>query len=56
VHIYDYALSAIEVMSLVNPGGYCPLPLRSDLNEDCKVDFQDLVLLTEGWLQTDRYP
>lgn len=56
VHIYDYVLSAIEVMSLVNPGGYCPLPLRSDLNEDCKVDFQDLVLLTEGWLQTDRYP
>jgi hypothetical protein len=56
VHIYDYTLSVNEVMSLADVGGYCASTLRTDLNEDCNIDFQDLVLLTEGWLQTGMYP
>ncbi len=56
VHIYDYALSVNEVMSLADVGGYCASPLRTDLNEDCSIDFQDLILLTDSWLQTGMYP
>jgi len=56
VHIYDYALPGNEVMSLADLSGYCLSPLGSDLNEDCRTDFQDLALLTDGWLHTGLYP
>ncbi|MHC4121225.1 MAG: LamG domain-containing protein [Planctomycetota bacterium] len=56
VRIYEYALSINEVMSLADSGGYCAAPLRTDLNKDCSIDFHDLVLMMNGWLQTGRYP
>jgi len=41
----------------LNDGSYtCPEPLMTDLNDDCVVNIQDLVILVGQWLNCNRVP
>jgi hypothetical protein len=48
VRVYDYALSADEIMQLV-----CTDPPPGDVNGDCEVDFVDLAIVMSNWLRCD---
>jgi hypothetical protein len=45
VRIYDYALSADEIVELL-----CVDPPSGDLDHNCKVDFSDLAIFASNWL------
>jgi hypothetical protein len=38
------------------PAAVCTKPIPGDLNNDCKVDFQDLAILASSWLQCNLDP
>jgi hypothetical protein len=46
VRVYDYALGTDEIARIL-----CPEPIKSDLNNDCKVNFADVAILLSEWLK-----
>lgn len=57
VRIYDYALSVEEVKALYTaeggqPWNTCNPPMAGDLNNDCKVDLQDVAEMGADWQGT----
>ncbi len=53
VRIYDYALNQFEVAKLSKPisSRICIEKIIGDLNNDCKVDLNDFILLSDSWLK-----
>ncbi len=60
LRLYNYALSPEEVADiylLPDDIDYaCVQPIAVDLDNNCKIDLNDLALLAEHWLQCGRYP
>ncbi len=60
VRYYNYALEADDLYELYYEMTGVPICLggagTGDLNADCKVDFTDLALMSEGWLNCSLYP
>jgi hypothetical protein len=54
VGIYNRVLDANEIMQLYE--GLPPAELSSDLNKDCKVDFEDYVILANDWSKCNIMP
>ncbi len=57
--IYDYALSQAEIVyAATNGTGIFDLPLLlpADLNSDNRIDFKDLALLADDWLENHLWP
>ena len=52
VRIYDYALSAAEVLSLAGGGTYTQ-SLNTDAVDDDTVNFKDYDLMADNWLKED---
>ena len=59
LRIYDYALSQPEIAYIATNGtGIFDLPLMtpSDLNKDNMIDYNDLIMLANHWLENPLYP
>jgi hypothetical protein len=61
VRYYNYALAQDDLYDLyyqVSGKAFCPTggAGTGDLNADCKVDFADLALISEDWLNCSLYP
>ncbi len=58
--IYNYALDWRDIQALFNGSVHIPNPercsnyVRSDLDYDCRVDFNDLEILVEKWLDEQQ--
>jgi hypothetical protein len=53
VEIYNYALTGTEIAQKyadITQQSVCPAPLENDLNDDCRIDLNDLALLAADWL------
>jgi len=51
----DYRHGPEEIYA-ANIAPVCLAPVQGDLNNDCKVDFTDFVLLTQNWLECNLAP
>ena len=54
VRIYDHALAVEQVKALYaaaggQPWDTCPNTFSGDLNHDCRVDMDDIAVLSQGW-------
>jgi hypothetical protein len=60
VRIYNRALSAAEVAELYTlepgTGPYCTAYPTMDFNRDCRVDFEDLCIFLQSWMECNLVP
>jgi hypothetical protein len=58
IGLWDSELCASEVWDIFDTARktLCTKLLKADLNEDCKVDFQDLATLSQSWLECNLEP
>lgn len=59
VRIYNYALTAEEVALLYTDttgGSVCTERLEYDLNNDCRVNLEDFLMMVSEWLECGLYP
>jgi len=54
-HLLPYPLSNIIPADQIQDAPECTVYLEADLNKDCYVDFKDLAILSDQWLQSTAF-